>query len=169
METLNKIWEIVGPLFSGTAVASIVVAILCGILKGNFAKAVEKIDVKQISQETIDSSIGKIKEVAFEHSIQPLVESELKKITEQANAYIKTEVESVNNNYQHIVAILEKLSAYFDNSIGVSEEAKAELRRAIELAKTAPRSVESKVVEEVIDKPQKVAHTSPRIENKVER
>ena len=46
--------------------------------------------------------------------------------------------------------VLDKLSAYFDNSIGVSENAKNELKQAIAEAKNEPITVESVVVDENI-------------------
>ena len=78
---------------------------------------------------------SKIKNVTFTQNIQPLVESSLTKITENANIYIKEEIDKVNANYSKLIKVLEALASYFDNSIGVSDDAKAKLHKAIDEAK----------------------------------
>jgi hypothetical protein len=55
-----------------------------------------------------------------------------------------------------VILILERLSAYFDNSIGVSEQAKAELKKAIADAKNEVKTAESIVEVEDIKKVEKI-------------
>lgn len=150
MEVLNQIWQAIAPYVAGISVSGLISAIIYGCLKGAFNRTISKINVEKIAETATEKGVEKVKTVAFTHSIQPLVESELKKINEEAAKQFKEELKKVEDNYDKLVTILEKLSAYFDGSIGVSEQAKAELKQAIEDAKTAPKMAESIVTDEII-------------------
>ena len=73
---------------------------------------INKINVEKIADEATKKGVDKIKTMSFKQSIQPLAESELKKITETANAYIDKSLKDVQEKYDHLIAIIEKLSAY---------------------------------------------------------
>ena len=76
--------------------------------------------------------------VGFKQSIAPLVKSELVKVVEVVDDKLNEKLDEVDKRYSEIVNILSKLSAYFDNSIAVSETAKQELREALaDAAKTS--------------------------------
>lgn len=151
-QALNQVWVwIVGSL-SGISLAGIISAIIYGCLKGAFSKTVKKLDVEKISETVIDKGLKKIQNVAFSQSIQPIVESELQKITEQANTYVHNEIEEMKCNYEKIVNILESLGAYFDNSAFIPEQTKKDFQEAVIEAKNVPISVQTiKVVEPVIE------------------
>lgn len=158
-EILNKIWEAVAPYLAGISVSGILSAVIYGCLRGAFNKALAKLDTQKIADEATDKGVERVKEVTFKHNIQPIVESELEKIDKNAAKEFKQELEEVKESYEKLRACIEKLANYFNNSIGVSEEAKAELHKALDDAKiapTAPESVESEVVIE----------TAPKTENK---
>lgn len=148
METLNSIWQAIVPYFAGVSIAGIISAIIYGCLRGAFNRTISKINVKEIADEATEKGVEKVKKITFNHSIQPIVESELKKIDEHAAELLKAEFQAVNDNYERLILVLEKLAAYFDNSIGVSEQAKAELKAAIEAAKTEPVTAESVIIDE---------------------
>ncbi len=159
MEKLNEIWQLIAPYVTGISVSGIIAAVIYGCLKGAFSKTINttvgKINVEKISEQATDKGIEKIKNISFTQSIQPLVESELKKITEAANQYINTALNKTQEQYTKLITVLQALAAYFDNSIGVSEEAKQQLRTAIESAeslKIKPETVENIIVEEVAEK-----------------
>lgn len=149
MEILDVIWTYVAPIFGGISISGLISFVIYACLKGAFNRTINKINVEKISEQATEKGIEKVKKVSFNHSIQPIVESELKKIDEQVAKQFKAELKKVQENYDKLVNILEKLSAYFDGSIGVSEQAKAELKEAISNAKSEEGSVESVVESEV--------------------
>ena len=151
MEVLNQIWQAIAPYVAGISVSGIISTVIYGCLKGAFNRTINKINVEKIANEATDKGVEKVKQISFKHSIQPLVESELAKIDEKVAKQFKEELKKVQDNYDKLVAVLEKLSAYFDGSIGVSEQAKAELKQALTDAKNEPTTAESIVSEEIIE------------------
>ena len=154
METLNAIWQAIYPYVAGVSVTGILSAVIYGCLKGAFSKTISKVNVEKICEDATSKGIDKVKEVSFKQSIQPLCESELKKITEQANDYMKSYLDEMNKKYDQLIEIIEKLSAYFDNSIGVSDTAKEDLKDSINKAKIAPTTVETEVVDKTYEETQ---------------
>lgn len=152
MEIINQVWVWIVSAVSGISLAGIMAAIIYSCLKGAFNKTISKINVQKIVDQATEKGIERVKKIAFTHSIQPLVESELKKVNELSIEVLKIYMEEVSKKYENVLSVLEKLSAYFDNSIGVSEAAKKELKEAIANAKNEPILAESVVVEENIEK-----------------
>ena len=154
MEILNEIWVWIVSALGGVSLAGVISAAIYGCLKGAFSKTISKINVEKIAKDATDKGIDKVKAVSFSHSIQPLVESELKKINELSVEVVKKELNEVKAEYKTLINIVKKLSAYFDNSIGVSDTAKQELKQAIAEAENEPieptnYAVVGKVEEEV--------------------
>ena len=153
MEILN-IWVWIVSALGGVSLAGVISAAIYGCLKGAFSKTISKINVEKIAKDATEKGIDKVKAVSFSHSIQPLVESELKKINELSVEVVKKELNEVKAEYKTLINIIKKLSAYFDNSIGVSDTAKQELKQAIAEAENEPieptnYAVVSKAEEEV--------------------
>ena len=138
MEILNEIWVWIVSALGGVSLAGVISAAIYGCLKGAFSKTISKINVEKIAKDATDKGIDKVKAVSFSHSIQPLVESELKKINEMSVEVVKKELNEVKAEYKTLINIIKKLSAYFDNSIGVSDTAKQELKQAIAEAENKP-------------------------------
>ena len=154
MEILNEIWVWIVSALGGVSLAGVISAAIYGCLKGAFSKTISKINVEKIAKDATEKGIDKVKAVSFSHSIQPLVESELKKINELSVEVVKKELNEVKAEYKTLINIIKKLSAYFDNSIGVSDTAKQELKQAIAEAENEPieptnYAVVGKVEEEV--------------------
>lgn len=150
MEFLNEIWIWIMSAIGGVSLSAIISAIIYGCLKGAFNRTINKINVEKIAEKATDKGIEKVKTYTFKHSIQPIVESELAKIDERIAKQFKDELAKVQDNYNNIIKVLEKLSAYFDGSIGVSEQAKAELKQALSDAQNEPSKAQSEFIEEII-------------------
>lgn len=155
IESIQQIWDIIAPYVTGTTIGSVVMIAVTTIIKSAIAKLSKKQDEifssKVVAKEVSNEMKDEIKNISFEQTIQPLVESELKKVIEAANEYIKQQLKETQEGYNKLINCLEKLAAYFDNSIGVSDEAKTELKQAIEEAKVPAEPVntfETKVVVE---------------------
>lgn len=151
MEIFNEIWVWLVATVGGLSITGILSAVIYGCLKGAFNKTIAKINVEKIADSATEKGVERVKKISFTHSIQPLVESELKKINENSVEVLKKSLAEVEKQYDKVILILEKLAAYFDNSIGVSDEAKEELKKAVLSAKNEPTQAESVVVEEIVE------------------
>lgn len=171
MEILNQIWVWIGTAVGGISLAGIISAIIYGSLKGAFNRTISKINVQKIAEQATEKGVDKVKKISFTHSIQPIVESELKKVNEYYVEVLKIYMEETAKRYDNVIKVLEKLSAYFDNSIGVNETAKQELKQVIAEAKNEPILAESVVIEENIKEtqikavePEKNTKTNTKVE-----
>lgn len=162
MEILDIIWQYIAPIFGGLSIAGIISAIIYGCLKGAFNRTISKINTEKIAKDAVNKGVEKVKEVSFKHNIQPIVQSELKKVTEEANEYLKQELESVKEQYAKLLNVLGKFAAYFDNSIGVPDEAKQELKQALLDAKIEPTTGEIIVDSEIVVEDTKSAEKAIR-------
>lgn len=151
MEFLNEIWIWIMSAIGGLSLSAIISSIIYGCLKGAFNKTISKINVESIADKATEKGVERVKKVSFTHNIQPLVESELKKINEHSVEVLKKELADVQAKYDNVIDILDKLACYFDNSIGVAEEKKAELKQAIAKAQNKPMVAESVVVDEIVE------------------
>lgn len=157
MEFLNEILVWIASTIGGLSLSAIVSAVIYGCLKGAFNKTISKINVESIADKATEKGIERVKKVSFTHNIQPLVESGLEKVNEKAVETLKEELVKLDNKYDNIINILEKQAAYFDNSIGVPEEKKAELKQAIVEAQNKPVVAESVVIDEIVEPAPKTA------------
>ena len=172
MEFLNEIWVWIMSAVGGVSLSAIISAIIYGCLKGAFNKTISKINVESIADKATEKGVERVKKVSFTHNIQPIVESELKKINEHSVEVLKKELADVQAKYDNVINILDKLACYFDNSIGVAEEKKAELKQAIAKAQNKPMVAESVVVEELVEpiaKPTTTGEFDRKTKTKVER
>ena len=147
MEWINQIWVWILGGLSGVTLGGIITWLNSWNVSRSIHKTMKKYNPAKSQQDAIDQGLEKIKGVTFKHEIQPLVQSEIVKVNENAVKSLKNELREIKAQYTHQTLILEKLAAYFDNSI-VSEAKKAELHEAIEEAKATPLYVESVVLEE---------------------
>ena len=111
MEILNTIWGYVLPIGGGLTVGAIIVAIAMPILKGSVTKIVSRLNVEEIEKKAVERGVEQVKKVSFTQNIEPLVKSELVKITETLGNELETQLDKVHDDYLSILCILEKLSA----------------------------------------------------------
>ena len=164
MEILNSIYVWVLSALAGISISGLISTFIYLALKGAFNKTISKINVQKIAEQATEKGIEKVKKVSFTHNIQPLCESELQKINEKSNEYIKESIKKLEEKLDKVILIQEKQAKYFDNSIGVSDEAKKELKEAIEKAKSdLVEPVESVVVEETKEESKQVEVKKNRV------
>ena len=157
MEILNTIWQYVLPIGGGVTLGALIIGILVPVVKGTVSKLIDRINVEKIEEKAVNAGVEKIKTVSFKQSIAPLVKSELVKVVEVVDDKIDEKLDDVDKRYAQIVNILAKLSAYFDNSIAVSEDAKQELRDALaDAAKTSYNAEE--VIGVVVEQEKEETH-----------
>lgn len=164
----NELFIWIASLLGGVSVTGILSGVIYFCLKSAFNKQLKTIDVQKIVDKKVDVTVKeKIETVAFTHSIQPVVESELEKLNEKADKHIENTVSRLEKKLDKVILIQEKQARYFDNSIGVSDEAKKELKEAIESAKVEEvKPIESVIVSKVENKAEEKVKTN---KNKVSR
>lgn len=158
---LSEIWTkvvlIVTSGVGGISFGAIISWIIALVNSSRIKKAIAAFKAQEIAELATDKGIEKIKSISYSHDIKPLVESELQKVYEYSVAMVNNELKNMEGKYNQIINILEALAKYFDNSIGVSDEAKAELKEEIEKAKTNIEETEpiqsEVVVEETTTEP----------------
>ena len=162
-EIWDKIcWAVIS--FAGSGALSAVIASLFAFV--NNARQKKMIQTLQnLSQLETEKGIDKIKSITYKHDIQPLVESELKKVNEYSVEVLKKELELVRTQYAQLISIMECYSHLFDNSF-VNQEIKDELQEKIEEAKNGVQTtepVESEVV--IVNEPEQVAEPQNSTQN----
>ena len=145
MEILNTIWQYVLPIGGGVTLGALIIGILVPVVKGTVSKLIDRVNVEKIEEKAVNAGIEKIKTMSFKQSIAPLVKSELVKVVEVVDDKLNEKLDEVDKRYAQIVNILAKLSAYFDNSIAVSETAKQELKDALSDAEKTSYNAEEVV------------------------
>ena len=143
----TQIWTWVASILAGLSVVGIGTAIIYGAIRGYIKKLIGKTSIKAVCTETIKETHKGMKAYTFTHNIQPVLESGLEKVNEKSAEFINTKTKQLEERYDKLLKVVEKLSAYFDNSIAVSDQAKAELKEAIAEAKE-DKPIE--VVEDVV-------------------
>ena len=148
-EILAKVLLYLGIGVGGTTVGGIIVGIVIACVKGLSKRALAKLNVKQIAQDTVNETVGQVKKVVMTHSIQPLVASEIEKVNEKVDARLIEMCERVDKRLDKIVNIFDKFYDYFEDSM-VSDDKKKAMKTAIEDAKQECVEIESVIVEETI-------------------
>lgn len=151
-ETLKIILQY-ATLFLGSAVGSAIVSgIISGFIKGKIESKIGNKAIKDAAKEIMAEMIDQIKTTTFKHSIQPVVNSELEKVNEKADAHLLRATQEQKEFMVKIVKILSKFIAYFDYSIGVPEKVKEEAKEALaeaQIEEVKPDEVfEVQVIEE---------------------
>ena len=133
-ENVKTVWDIVIPVGAGITIGAIVVFIGLIIIKAVIGKLVGNliggIDYKKIAENATQKGIDTLKTVHFTQNVEPLAKSELLKVSEQANAMWEKRALFFEEKWDKAIKVLEIFTEYFDNSIGVPAEKKAELKSA---------------------------------------
>lgn len=166
MEYLNTIWGYVFP-YLPVIITATISAIITVVIKKIVDKALSKIDSERVANQATDACLNKIKDVSFEHTIKPLVDSELMKVREEAKLIVKDEVKEIVKGNNDIIAILQSLKTYFDDSAFISQDKKDNVQAIID-------STKEKVVEPVTSKvvviaDEQVVKTEEKAVKKVQR
>ena len=133
-----KVWAI--GAFSGLSVGAIVSAIFVVVIKRALNKGIDKIESKT-EASTISDSVSKNIE---EHFAKTTIDVDIKPLMEKQYLILANNVfETLNKatlkqdeKYLAMVNVFEKLSHYFDGSIGVTDAQKQELADAVAYAKS---------------------------------
>lgn len=147
MEVLNQVWDYLLP-YIPTIISAVISTVMIFIIKSIVGKKLNSIDAEKVSTQATNACLNTIKGVSFVQSIEPLVKSELVKVSEQAKMVSQREVKNLIAKYDKIIEILQALKTYFDDSAFISQENKEKLQQKIDNAKTEeiPTEVETVVI-----------------------
>lgn len=149
-EVFNTVWSYVLPIGGGITIGAIIIFVGTIAIKSLISKAFKKLDIQAIEDRAVEKGVEKVKTYTFKHDIQPLVNSELEKVVEKVDGKLDEKLDKVDKRYSAVIDCLDKFAKYFDNSIGVSTETKAEFKASIQKAKLGDYTLENKAVEENI-------------------
>ena len=153
-ETLNQILIWLSGFLGSISISSVIQIIYNAYKLRKIKKWIEHNNNQEIAKEqgerAVLQTVEQIKNVTFKQNIQPIVEAELEKVNEKSAKFIEQELKKTQEGYKKLVKVIENLAAYFDNSIGVSEEAKQNLKNALTEAKIEPTIENDIELEEIV-------------------
>ena len=172
---------------SGGLLAWLIVVVLKASLNRTISKLLIKLNFKdlqtqivketvkevlaQIVKETVKEVLAQIKKLSYTQTIQPVVESELVKINERVDAKLAKVLAELIRKQDLTHKEIKALARYFDGSLGVTDEAKKELRLALaEYEKeNPPKEQEITVVEEAVKEEVKEEEKTEKKAEKTEK
>ena len=150
LEDIQNLWNTISPYLAGITIGGIVSCFFYAFFSAGIKKWINKIQIGDMVEKTVDESMERIKDLSINVQLQPLVNEALQDITKQVIETNKKAYEDVMNKVNNLIECFGKLATYFDNSIAVPQEVKDDLHNAIDNAKQlgieAPK-------EEIIVKP----------------
>lgn len=174
-ELIKNAWFWVVTTIGGGSVIGLIVMACITVARGKIAKFISQINVKEIYEkvhaEAFADIQNSVKELTFKHSIQPVLESGLEKINEKADERVLKYVSKLERKLDLLHEENKALARYFDNSIGVSDEAKDNLKKAVENYDNQKSIIEPEIeeevkIEEIVIEQQKPEKNTQEIEKK---
>ena len=146
---IKAFWEKYGNdvnnALSGISIGSIVTAVVVAIIRKETAKVANKVEDKQTKIDIANGVIDGIKDTKIGVSIMPIVKSEIIKLGEISNAHNEKREKLQDERYAAIIRLLECQAEYFNNSVGVADDAKQNMQDALcaakELVKVLPKEI----------------------------
>lgn len=143
-----KGWAI--PLFGGLSAGTIATAIAIVIVKWITNKTLGKIDKKLESKGIADKVCDTVKtslvDTTVNLNVVPVMTSQYKALAENINANQIALIKKQNEKEKAILEAIKKLGGLFDCSVAVTDEQRAEFRKAIEDAEKIFEVIDTKVV-----------------------
>jgi len=154
---LKETWEKVKPYcmgaFSGLTISGLVSAIFYAIVKSLTNKTLNKIDQKTNAETISTAVINDVKDhfakTTIDVDIKPLMEKQYLILAQQVFETLYAATQKQDEKYLAMVKVFEKLSHYYDGSIGVTDAQREEVAEAIAYAEsllTEPTSTKAKIV-----------------------
>lgn len=146
--TKCKEWAI--PVFSGVSIGAIVSAVVAWIVKRTLTKIAnkveEKADAKIISKDVCKEVKESLVDTHVELNVVPVMTSQYKALAERIYKDLYDLIVKQNEKEKAILESIKKLGGLFDCSVAVTDEQRAEFRKAIEDAEKIFEVIDTKVV-----------------------
>lgn len=146
VEEIQALWNTISPYLAGITIGGIISCLFYAFFSGSIKKFINKIQIGDMIQKTIDGTMERVKDLTISVELQPLVATELDRIKYEVSESNKELFYDVMNKMDNLINCFEKLAVYFDNSIGVPQEAKDDLHNAIDEAKQTTKSLEQETI-----------------------
>lgn len=160
-ELWSKIVIYVTSALGSISIGAIISWVIAIANSARIKKTIAQFRANEIANAAVDNGLEKIKTITYKHDIQPLVESELKKVNEYSVEVLKKELAMVRLQYAQLIGIIEALSHYFDNAYGVNEDAKEDLQAQIDNAKNSVIETESAESQVIVAEHNEIAEEEP--------
>lgn len=140
----KETWEKVKPYcmgaFSGLTIGGLVSAIFYAVIKSLTSKTLNKIDKATNSATIADLTSEKLEKhfakTTIDVDIKPLMEKQYLILAQEVFETLYAANKKQDEKYLAMVEVFEKLSHYYDGSVGVTDAQKEELAEAITYAKS---------------------------------
>lgn len=147
METLQKAWNIIAPYLTGITIGGIVSALFYAIFSGSIKAFINRINIEKVVNDTIDSTMQKVKGLTINVELEPLVAEKLNAIEETINAKLETVLKDNTEKTNKMIECFGKLATYFDNSVAIPEETKKELHDMVNEALEIGKEKQDEIIE----------------------
>lgn len=148
-ETWERAKHVVLGVFAGLSVSAIVSAVFAVVAKRIANKIFDKMEKNTNSTTIADLSsqkiLDKLSNVALDVNIKPVLASQYKAMSEEINGELTINLQKQDKKNLAVINLVEKLGNYFDCSVAVSDEAKAEFKQAVQEAKDLYANCDNKV------------------------
>ena len=150
---IKTTWEKIKPrvlgMFDGVTIGGIVAIIVGVIVRRGANKGFDKLEKNANSDTIADLSSKKILDnlsnVALDVNIKPVLSSQYKAMSEEINGELTINLQKQDKKNLAVINLVEKLGNYFDCSVAVSDEAKADFKQAVKEAKELYSNCDNKV------------------------
>lgn len=157
---MTEILNYVIPIAGGITLGSVLLFIGSLVMKASVSKLINKVNTEKITEKAVERGVETVKSTHFTYNIDPIAKAELEKVGEEANAIWKEKAQFFEKKFYALVDILEIFTEYFDNSIGVPEDKKTELKEAfLRIRETAVSTPEIAPLDIVVEKEENTAET----------
>lgn len=151
MKVLNEIWQAIAPYCTATAILGFLSTLITVLIKALINRKINALNLEEAEKKAVEQGIEQVKQISFTQTLQPIANSELMKITENANRYMEDCLKDVYGKLDKIIEIQAKQASYFDGSIAVSDKTKEEMKELIAQALNKPLTEQTIKVEQVIE------------------
>ena len=133
---MNDVLNYVIPIGAGVTVGTIIVVVAVALLKGLISRLLAGTFSPKKQQDIADISASKAVEklngIHFKQSVAPIARSEFVKIREEAELMWKEKYDLLDEKFNKAVKVVECFAGFFENAIGVPDEKKIALKKAID-------------------------------------
>ena len=147
METIQKAWNIIAPYLTGITIGGIVSALFYAIFSGSIKAFINRINIDKVVNDTIDSTMNKVKGLTINVELEPLVADKLNDIETHINNELDSVLKTTTKKVNMLIECVGKLATYFDNSIAIPEETKKELHELVDKALEIDKPKQETVIE----------------------
>ena len=166
LEDIQALWDKVYPYLTGITLGGIVSCLFYAFFSGSIKKFINKIQIGDMVEKTVDKTMDRIKTITITTELQPLVAEELNKIETSVEKGNEKTFENLETKMNGLIECVGILASFFENSISIPQEVKDKMKEAIDNAKSIgykPIKEEIIVKPLIEDSPKQKKHNSTNV------